>query len=173
MGAACSRIRDRRKKKSVDERGFGNKDPHPPWPSPINGPQSTLDPILMPPKQFEAMEKGRHEPPPTMAHRVPATGIAFSSEVNDHGLEDVGSQGEDASADDKDERNKDEKRRLSRILSGRASTVRNMTTIVAKKGASRVRILLLLFDSVVRSSKLFNHKQSSCRITALEPNNAW
>ncbi|KAG0588162.1 hypothetical protein KC19_2G221200 [Ceratodon purpureus] len=138
MGAVCSRRRDHRKKVSVNEAGLGIIDPHPPWPSPNNGPESTLDPVLMPPRQFEAMEKGRHEPAPAMAHKVPATGILFSSEVNNHRLEYVGSQGEDPSADDKDERNKDDKRRLSRILSGRASTVRNMTTIVAKKGASRV-----------------------------------
>ena len=164
MGGACSRIRGCGRKASRDDREVTRTNaPHPPWPAPNDGRESTtLDPVRMPPKQLEAMEKGRHELPPTMAYTVSAAGVPFSSQVNDSGLADVGS-GEHASTDEKDERTKDEKRRLSRILSGRASTVRNMTTIVAKKGASRVRILLLLFDSVFRSSGLFNHKPFSCR----------
>lgn len=169
MGAACSRIRDYRKKASVDER---DKDPPcPPWPSPSTGPESTLDPILLAPKQFEAMEKGRHEPPPALAQKARrGTSVPFPSALNEHGAEDVSSGEDGASADDKDERNRDEKRRLSRILSGRASTVRTMTTIVAKKGASRVRLLLLLFGSVVRSSVfLLNHKQ----IPSIEPKHVW
>lgn len=143
MGAACSRIRDRRKKRELYTNG-----PHPPWPAPSNGLKPTVDPSLQRPS--EALEKGKHEAPPlsALAHKIPAAGIPLSSEAKDPGLDGVGS-GEEASSEDKDERNKDErnkdeKRRLSRILSGRASTVRNITSVVAKKSASRVRASLCL-----------------------------
>jgi len=148
MGAACSRIR--KKASNVDERElYENKGPRPPWPSPSNGPEpSTVDLSLRP---SEVLEKGRHEavivPPSVLAQKI----TAFSSEATDvqPGLvhDDVGSGESEAAAST--EENKDEKRRLSRILSGRASTVRSMTSIVAKKGASRVRALTAPLCSIL------------------------
>jgi len=172
MGSACSRIR--RKASHVDERElYDNKGPHPPWPSPSNRPEPrTIDLSRRP---SEALEKGRHEavvvPPSARAHKI----TPCSSESKDVQpavvIVDVGSGESEAAAST--EENKDEKRRLSRILSGRASSVRSMTSTVAKKGASRVRAFtaslcsILLLDPV----NWLIHKMSSEAATRSE--RAW
>lgn len=165
MGAACSR-KCCRKKQPIDEEEVCKNVPHHRWPSLNNEKMTTLNPTVMVQNQLKASEKGKHDPPPAMADIISATGVQFTFGVNDHDLETVDS-GEVAPVIDKDERNTDEKRRLSRILSGRASTVRNMTSIVAKKGASRVRASLCLccFPSSIPLLRQINWPIASSRRT--------
>lgn len=131
MGAACSRKGNQETFASDGENEQYNTQPRQPWPSPnnLNGPSRSA--LVMPQKNVEAMEKVMQEP--ARARISPRGGIKFFHHPDDYSFEAASSY-DGAMSDDREERNKEEKKRLSRMLSEKANSVRSMTT----KGASRV-----------------------------------
>jgi hypothetical protein len=140
MGATCSR-KAHQEVQSEEEPEYPNKEFRQQWPSPnnTNGPPPVDSSVTH--KKLEGMEKAKQEPQAVTVAAVtvdtPVRGSRVSHQV-DSNSGDAVSSGEDA--DD----NREERKRLSRMLSEKASSVRFKTSFVAKKGASRVRSSLCL-----------------------------
>lgn len=134
MGATCSR-KAYQEARSEEEPEYPNNERRQQWPSPNNTNRPPPVDFSVTHKKLEALEKAKQEPHAVMVLAVaadtPVRGSRVSHQV-DFITGDAVSSGEDA--DD----NKEERKRLSRMLSDKASSVRFKTSFVAKKGASRV-----------------------------------